>query len=176
MNTADWCVLSGFDPRYQALLESALRGSLIGAYDPQVERVVSNRYKEYTRPEPLFPGYIFARGSFERILETLRSIADVRLHRVRNVGFVSEEELNLIREREDSRGYVQLGKKQRRHTHGFEKGDQVRIIDGSFAGYLGKIERLLESDSAEERIFILLENASMRIGLELPVLGVEAVA
>ena len=100
-------------------------------YLPVNERVVRRRGRTFTSYLPLFPGYVFLRGSSVERVAALRSNLIVRVLEV------SEQDV-LGRELRDLRR-LQLAGASLEPAHDFAPGDAVRIADGPFRGYRGTV-------------------------------------
>jgi transcription antitermination factor NusG len=101
------------------------------------------------REVPLFPGYLFV-GIIDQWWGVRWSVAVVRLL-MNGEGVpavVPKGVVEGIQRREGSDGLVKLPK-----VRGMERGDQVRIVRGSFEGHIG----LYEGMSGEARVCVLLE-------------------
>lgn len=100
--------------------------------------------------QPLFPGYLFARFIPSISFDSVRFGFGV----LRVVGCsrfpipVSPDVIASIQERVRSDGLIELG------DDDFQPGDAVRIEQGPFAGFMGKVERAADDG---RRVAILLE-------------------
>jgi transcriptional antiterminator RfaH len=112
-----------------------------------------------SRKQPLFPTYLFVR--INRIWSPVRwtphvieiLMAGDRPHQLK------EEIVDEIRKREDRNGFVKLPLRQR-----FRKGQQVRIIHGSFGGHIG----LYDGMGTKDRQRVLLELLGRKVTIDLP--------
>lgn len=114
----------------------------------QQERLICGVHRTLTKA--LFPGYFFARFCPGVSLGAVRSTPGV----LRVVGTprlpipVAPEIVQALRERTGDDGFVRFEPKS------FRPGERVRIEEGPFAGWIGRVER--EPDD-RRRVLILLE-------------------
>jgi transcriptional antiterminator RfaH len=100
-------------------------------YLPVSERIVRRRGRTFASYLPVFPGYVFLRGSSAERVAALRSNLLVRVLDVREQDVLGRELLDLRR--------LQLAGGSLEPVHEFAPGDAVRIMDGPFRGYRGTI-------------------------------------
>ena len=130
----------------------------LGGFEVYLPRIkIQDRGR--TRKVALFPSYLFARlGVFwyrarwadgvVRILMSGEQPAKLR-----------DEIVQAIRKRQDNDGFVKLPSLQR-----FKRGDQVKIIRGSFEGQIA----LYDGMSGRDRERVLLELLGQAVPVELP--------
>jgi transcriptional antiterminator RfaH len=99
---------------------------------------------------PLFPGYFFARFVPEISMDSVRfSLGVLRVVGTRGLPVPIEPEIiSGIRQRAQPNGLIKLDAQR------FKPGDTVRIEEGPFGGFIGKVEQ--ETDEGR-RVAILLE-------------------
>jgi transcription antitermination factor NusG len=100
-------------------------------YLPVSENVVHRRGRTLTSYLPLFPGYVFLRGSSAERVAALRSNLIVRVLEVR-------EQDVLARELRDLRS-LQLAGASLEPAHAYAPGDAVVVSEGPFRGYRGTV-------------------------------------
>lgn len=103
------------------------------------------------RPAPLFPGYAFARpaGDAWVYLKSTIGVADVMMSTGEHPARLRAAEIEKLRAREDSDGFIRL------NTSQFKAGERVRIADdgGVLADFAGVID---EGTPGRDRVFVLL--------------------
>lgn len=113
--------------------------------------IESPRRKRFgTHPEPLFPGYFFARFAPLSFLSAVTSCPGV-LHVVGAKQFpipVEESVIGEIRDRIESDGFVRLRPRE------LNPGDRIMINAGPFEGIMGRVECEVHD---RQRVAILLE-------------------
>ncbi len=102
-------------------------------YVPQSEKHSRRGTRDRVSYLPLFPGYVFFRGSVSERLSTLRSGLLVGVLEVPDQGLLHRELRELRRLQESGAALVP--------HHEFHPGDPVRITEGPFAGYSGVVIR-----------------------------------
>ena len=73
--------------------------------------------------------------------------------------------IDALRKREDEKGFIILGKRQR-----FSAGDRVRVVEGAFADCLGLFEGMRD----EERVTVLLDLLGRKVRVMIDELAVAA--
>lgn len=103
------------------------------------------------RPAPLFPGYAFARpaGDAWVHLKSTIGVSDVMMSTGERPAHLPSIEIEKLRAREDSDGFIRLTSAQ------FRPGERVRIADdgGALADFAGVID---EGTPGRDRVFMLL--------------------
>lgn len=105
----------------------------IGFYVPQFQKRSRGSRRERTSYLPLFPGYVFFRGSATDRLSALRSGLLVSILEVPDQALL-QRELAQLRQLQES------GAELVPHEE-FQPGDPVRIKEGPFTGYSGVVIR-----------------------------------
>lgn len=119
--------------RQEKALARHLLGREVGFYLPQAEKQVRRAGRTFVSSLPLFPGYLFFRGTPEARREALRSNLIVEVLPVLDQERLQEELESLWR--------LQLsGAPLVPHPY-LEVGDEVEIVDGPFRGWTGKVLR-----------------------------------
>lgn len=122
-------------------------------YLPQFEEEVMvgrrGSKKIVTMKRPLFPSYLFVHtmGQWRFLLGTF-GVSSV-MQENGTAAIVPDSAIDQLRSREVN-GLIVLPSRQSRH---FEKGDSVRVTEGSFLGYQGIYEGL----GANDRVKVLLD-------------------
>lgn len=117
--------------RQEKSLARYLRLFGIAFYLPQREQRIQRKSRDFVSYLPLFPGYVFFRGSKEHCSTAWRSNLVARLLDVHDQGLLNRE---LAQLRELQQGGASLVP----HRYG-GPGDKVRITDGPFQGYTGVV-------------------------------------
>lgn len=102
-------------------------------YLPQRERRVRRSGRRFVSYLPLFPGYVFFRGSADHRHAALRSNLIVKVLDVTDQGLLARELLQVRRLKEAGAELVPY--------FNLVPGDPVRVTDGPFKGYTGVVLR-----------------------------------
>jgi transcription antitermination factor NusG len=102
-------------------------------YLPQREKRIRRAGRAFVSYIPLFPGYLFFRGSVAQRSAALRSKLIVKVLDVTDQGLLAGELLQIRRLQETGADLVPF--------HDLVPGDPVRVIDGPFKGYTGVVLR-----------------------------------
>ena len=137
-------------------------------YLPRYARRRRHARRVDTVAAPLFPRYLFV--SIDRAVQRWRSIqSTIGVSRLVCNGddpaTVADGVVDGLKRREDENGFVQLERRPR-----FAPGDEVRIVDGIFASYLG----LFDGISDGERVAVLLDLLGRKIRVVFDDLSVAA--
>jgi len=126
-----------------------LQAASVECFNPKIKECRRNRFGSATQiARPLFPRYIFARFSIQRLLRQVSYTRGV----IRVVSFnsnpapIDKEIIELLKARVGSDGFLSVGE-------AFKPGDEVRIKDGPWKALVGVVERNLQSG---ERVQLLL--------------------
>jgi transcriptional antiterminator RfaH len=100
---------------------------------------------------PLFPRYLFVSINLavQRWLSIHSTLGIARL--LCNGGMpalVSDEMIEILKREEDDRGFIELASRSQ-----FQRGDKIRVDDGTFCGSLG----LFETSTDDERVTVFLD-------------------
>lgn len=155
---ASWLLLRS-KPKQESLALESLSSRGFETYCPRILDKPAHRHAP-TGPVPLFPGYLFCRGSVLGDFHALTYAHGV-------TGFVrfgerfaalEDEEISSLREREDGRGYL-VPRDVRIYA---PRGSRVRVVDGAFRGYEGTV---MGYCSGKERVklLLLLVKGSLRV-------------
>jgi len=118
-----------------------------------------NRWKDRRKIilRPLFSNYLFIRADLERKVEVLRTVGVCWF--LSNAGApaaISSWEIELIRKLVESPSHLQ--------PHPFlERGDQVRVIRGPFAGLTGTLSRVKNQHRVVVSIELLRKSAAVEV-------------
>ena len=138
-------------PRAEAKAAAHLRRQGFGAYYPQFLRRRSHARKVDWVPAPLFPRYIFVQVDIEtvrwRAIHSTVGVASLVCSGDRPQT-VPDEIVTELQACENEKGYVELYNRQRMTV-----GDNVRILYGSFADQIGRLESLDD----QGRVTLLLQ-------------------
>jgi len=102
-------------------------------YLPQREKRIRRAGRAFVSYIPLFPGYLFFRGSVAQRSAALRSKLIVKVLEVTDQGLLEGELLQIRRLQETGADLVPF--------HDLVPGDPVRVVDGPFKGYTGVVLR-----------------------------------
>lgn len=119
--------------RQEKVLARYLFSRGVSYYLPSREHRARRAGRTFISHLPLFPGYVFFRGTVHQRVTALRSNLIVSTLTVPDQGLLSEELIQLHRLQETGAPLV---------THApLAPGDAVRIVDGPFEGYTGVVVR-----------------------------------
>ena len=155
-------------PKKEEEATSYLSTKGIEVFSPRIEAFNLRNARLTKEPKPLFPGYIFGKFTLEQNYPLVRWGRGVKCI----LGFggyptpISEEVIELIKERTDESGIV-------RKTHHFEPNDLVRIKSGPLRELLGIFDRWV---SDGERVRILLNAIGYQPTIEIHYSLIEKVA
>jgi transcription antitermination factor NusG len=141
--------------RQEKALARHLRPLGVAHYLPQHEHRTRRAGRTRVSYLPLFPGYVFFRGSAEERLAALRSNLIVRVLEVRNQALLAEElaQLHALQ----SSGAILTP------CEAFSVGDSVRIVEGPFRGYVGTVLRGAERPRLVISISILRKAVAVEL-------------
>jgi transcriptional antiterminator RfaH len=115
----------------------------------------------YMVTAPLFPRYLFVSINLavQRWLSIHSTIGIARL--LCNGGLptpVSDELIEILKREEDDRGFIKLAARSQ-----FQRGDKIRVDDGTFCGSLG----LFETSTDDERVTVFLDLLGRKVRVVL---------
>jgi transcription antitermination factor NusG len=119
--------------RQEKMLARYLQPLGVAFYLPQREHRVRRAGRTFVSHLPLFPGYLFFRGSADRRLAALRSNLIVKVLDVLNQDLLGEELAQLHAIQQSGASLVPC--------EPIAPGDAVRIVEGPFKGYTGVVLR-----------------------------------
>jgi transcriptional antiterminator RfaH len=124
-------------------------------YLPLSEKVTRRSGRTFTSYLPLFPGYVFLRGSAAQRIAALRSNLIVRVLEVADQRLLGEELRTLRR--------FQLAGVNLSPLPTFAPGDPVRVTAGPFSGCLGTVVR----DQGQLRLVVSVSILQRSVAVEL---------
>lgn len=139
-------------PRLEETAVEHLERQSFHVWLPRLERDVRLRGRWRTRIEPLFPRYLFLRGSpgvddFSTVRST-RGVSDFVRFGV-DPAIVPDQVIEYLQATADpDTGIHHLGKSVSR----FKAGDRVQVLEGPFSG----LEGVLLQEKGEDRVIVLL--------------------
>jgi transcription termination/antitermination protein NusG len=133
--------------RQEKALARYLRPVGVAHYLPQREHRVRRAGRTFVSHLPLFPGYLFFRGSPEDRVSALRSNLIVKVLEVSNQELLAGELAQLHALQQSGASLVPCA--------AFAPGDAVRIVEGPFRGYIGVVVRGAERPRLVVSISIL---------------------
>jgi transcriptional antiterminator RfaH len=143
----------------------ALAHILRQGFDGYLPRYIKRRRharKTEDVQKPLFPGYLFVgmdpACARWRVLNSTVGVSELICHNGQPAP-VPDDVIDDIRRHEDESGYVILGE----HA-GLQKGDRVRITDGSLSDQIG----IFDAPSDQQRVFLLLDLLGRQVRVKLP--------
>ncbi len=163
----NWYVIQT-KPKKEEEAKSYLSTKGVEIFSPLIETFLLRNGKMNTELKPLFPNYIFGKFDLDFNYPLVRWAKGVK----KVLGFgdyptpISEEVVEIIRERADTYGIVRL------KCH-FQTNDLIRIKTGPLKDLLGIFERWI-SDS--ERVRILLNLMGYQPAVEIHYSMIEKVA
>jgi transcription antitermination factor NusG len=141
--------------RKEKALARQLREDGVGYFLPQIEKKTTRGGRRFVSYVPLFPGYVFFRGSAAARQAALRrnvvSVIDVENQRL------LDAELRQIRE-------LQLAGASLVPVDEYVAGDAVRVTEGAFSGYQGTVVRTATGD----RLVIAVSLLRKTVSVEFP--------
>ena len=144
----------------------ALAHILRQGFDGYLPRYIKRRRharKTENVQKPLFPGYLFVGMDPERarwrVLNSTVGVSELICHSGQPAA-VPDEVIDDIRRHEDESGYVILGE----HA-GLQKGDRVRITEGSLSDQVG----IFDAPSDQQRVFMLLDLLGRQVRIKMPI-------
>jgi transcription antitermination factor NusG len=140
--------------RQEKVLARYLFSRGVSYYLPSREHKARRAGRTFVSHLPLFPGYVFFRGSGEERVTALRSNLIVSTLTVQDQRLLSEELLQIRRLQE-------AGASLTSHAP-LAPGDAVRIVEGPFEGYTGVVVR----ESARLRLVIAITMLRKAVAVE----------
>ncbi len=163
----EWYVIQT-KPRKEKEANSYLSTKGIEIFSPLMETFALRNGRMNKELNPLFPGYIFGKFDLGQNYPLVRWGRGVK--KILGLGGyptpVSEEVIEIIRERLDTQGIAKM-------THSFKNSDVIRIKSGPLRDLLGIFDRWV-SDS--ERVRILLNLIGYQPAVEMHYSMIEKVA
>jgi transcriptional antiterminator RfaH len=155
-------------PKKEEEAKSYLSTKGVEVFNPFLETFLLKNGRMTRELKPFFPGYIFGKFDLDQNYPLVRWAKGVK----KVLGFggyptpISDEVVEIIRERTDANGIVRL-------KHHFQTNDVIRIKTGPLKDLLGVFERWI-SDS--ERVRILLNLMGYQPVVEIHYSMIEKVA
>ena len=155
-------------PKKEEEAKSYLSTKGVEVFSPLMENFLLRNGRMNKELKPLFPGYIFGKFDLEQNYPLVRWAKGVK----KVLGFgeyptpISEEVVEIIRERTDTHGIMRL------KSH-FQANDVIRIKTGPLKDLLGIFERWMPDG---ERVRILLSLMGYQPVVEIHYLMIEKVA
>lgn len=147
-----WFVLAS-EPRAEFKARESLVGEGIEAYVPIVRGTHRRAYGRMREGlKPLFPGYLFAAdpgGGARGAIVGARGVRTVLTRNERWLALGDREVMAIFQQETAER----FGAPPPRQAELLKPTDMVRIVDGQFAGFTGRFDRL----APKGRIIVLLE-------------------
>lgn len=162
-NTSGWNVLYTY-PKHEKKVVRNLQDKGIEAYVPlhKVARRWSDRVKKVE--VPLFPGYVFTRISFKNRHQLFNTNGIIKmLFSDNQPAYVSNKVIT------DIRRIIENGVVINNECSLLQEGNEVRIIDGPFAGLEGTIMR------NKKRMLIKIESIHQCISIDAESFNLEPV-
>lgn len=186
LDTKNWYIVKVQSGREESIKEAVERRVKVEGLDdcfgqimiPVEKETVIYKGKRVVRTRKMYPGYIFAKVDFnDRILYLFRETSGVGDF----VGAGPNRHPQPMPEHEIEKMLIsQLPTEQAREqikVHvGFEKGDRVRVRDGTFAGMEGEVKEITEPKDAKEppRVRVELTIFGRPVPVEVEAWQVEA--
>jgi transcriptional antiterminator RfaH len=163
----NWYVIQT-KPKKEEEAKSYLSTKGVEVFNPLMENFLLRNGRMNKELKPLFPGYIFGKFDLDQNYPLVRWAKGVK----KVLGFgeyptpISEEVVEIIRERTDAHGIVRL-------KYRYQANDVIRIKTGPLRDLLGVFDRWI-SDS--ERVRILLNLMGYQPVIEIHYSMIEKVA
>jgi len=155
-------------PKKEEEAKSYLSTKGVEVFSPLIEAFLLKNGRMNRELKPFFPGYIFGKSDLDQDYPLVRWAKGVK----KVLGFgeyptpISEEAVEIIRERTDTHGIVRL-------KYHFQANDVIRIKTGPLKDLLGIFERWMSDD---ERVRILLNLMGYQPVVEIHYSMIEKVA
>lgn len=158
---------SGFEHKVKAALEERIRAAAKQDYfgrilvpTEQVIELVKGKRRSSSRK--FYPGYILV----EMVLN------DETWHMVRHTpkvtGFIGSKDRPIPLSPEEAEGIIQQveeGAQRPRPKYQFEKGDEVRVVDGPFASFNGIVDQVIP-EKGKVRVLVSIFGRSTPVELD----------
>ena len=148
LDPAWYCVRS--QPKHEHIAAAHLRlHEQIEVFNPRLKVQDARARRQGWVPQPLFPGYLFARFALPQCFDTVRYTAGVKclVHFGEKILPVPDEIIDDLRESMDFEEVVEM-------VPEFQPGEEVEILDGPFMGLKAVVQRHMP---ASLRVRVLLE-------------------
>lgn len=118
------------------------------------------------RPRSLFPGYVFVKteGQWRFLLGTFGVIGVIM--QGADPAVVPEQIIADLRAREDANGIIQLPGRPEGLSSRFKVGDQVRVAEGPYSGYIGIYDGVKSKEREQVLLDFLGRKTRVLIGIE----------
>lgn len=162
---AHWCAVYTRHQHEKAVSEM-LRVKDFEVFLPLYESIRKWKDRRKLLSLPLFPGYVFVRGSLERRLPILTTPGvHMIISRGERIATIPEEEIEAIRRTIEGQFTVE--------PHPFLRcGERVRVVRGSLEG----VEGILTRKKNLYRLVLSVEMLAQSVAVEIDALDVEAVS
>jgi transcriptional antiterminator RfaH len=150
----------------QAGKERTARDQLINqnfdVYLPEFKKIVHHARRVIEKKSPLFPRYLFA--SFDKTNDAWRSINSTRgvigLVKAGNgiPQSIHKSTINNLKTSEDESGLVSLAALEL-----FDVGQNVRILEGAFAGHIASYQKLTDDQRVEILLHFLTKDVRLQV-------------
>ena len=154
----DWLVILIKARQYDVASEN-VRNQEAEFYCPRA--LVRRPRTHLLRPEPLFPGYAFARprGAAWMFLRSTRGVQEVLMGTYEMPGRVPTSEIDKLRAREGPDTLVRLASSE------FCPGESLRVEEGAFVG----LEGLYDGMASRDRVYVLLRVFGRQVRTGVPI-------
>jgi transcriptional antiterminator RfaH len=150
-------------PREEQVAEENLMRQGFETYWPRYRKRSTHARKVQEVPASLFPRYLFARFSLEdagwRVIRSTRGVAGL-VSQGADPTPISQRLIDDIRSRENSEGYVVLGRQIE-----LQKGQRIRLAPDAFKG----VDVIFEAVKDSERVVALLGLLGRELRVCIPV-------
>jgi transcription termination/antitermination protein NusG len=152
--TSLWHVLQ-VKPRHEKALAQDLVTMQIDHYLPLVERVHFYGSRKFRVSLPIFPGYLFVRGSIERAFAATRTRRVVRVLRVADQGLFERDIRNI---------QIAMGQSAQLDPYPYlTEGVRVEVRAGPFRGLQG----VVEAKSHTDRLILQVDMLGRAVSMEM---------
>ncbi len=158
---------SGFEQKVKASLEERIRAAGKGEYFGQIlvptEKVVELvKGERRSSSRKFYPGYILVQ----------MELNDETWHLVRHTpkvtGFIGSQEKPIPLSDQEAQAIIQQmeeGAQKPRPKYQFEKGDEVRVVDGPFASFNGVVDQVIP-EKGKVRVLVTIFGRSTPVELD----------
>lgn len=163
---------SGHEDQAQRNLEQRIKymdagDKIFQVVVPRVKEIEVRSGRRYTVNKKAFPGYIMVRMRLDEqswdIVRNTPSVAGFVSSGVKPIPLAQEEAATILRRMEETPSEVKVS---------FKKGDSVRVTNGPFIDFIGKVQ---EINLDKGKVTVLLSLFGRETAVELDFLSVEKI-
>jgi transcriptional antiterminator RfaH len=157
-------------PNQERRAQANLTDQGLRTYLPVLRQVTTRRDRTVEERRPLFPGYMFVEGAHSSTrlvtISSTRGVTRVIMAGEEKPAALPNEEIMLLRAREDDDGFVVLDEHQ---DDGLRRGDRIRVAHGPLYGLAGTVQYT----RGTERVRVLLDLLGRRVQTDVAAKALE---